>query len=150
MKNNKLSKAALQVLALAQDHRPDEAVLEADRALAEDPDDADVLVAKGNALDMLGEYERALTCYEQAIALDPAHLLAQFDRADHFAYVDRMPEARDRLTTLLDLIARTRSGEDPVAREVLDDVAFFAELYDLPDLETKVRQVRAALGIERP
>lgn len=150
MKDGKLSAAAQAVLRLAVDFRIDEAVRAADEALAVDPDDADVLVAKGNALDLAEEYGQALKCYKRALRIDPHHLPARFDYADHFWYVGRRKRAQEKFMELLDLIQRTEAGRDPVASDVLDDVAFLAGIDDFPELTTKVGRVRAALARKRP
>ncbi|MDR1171945.1 MAG: tetratricopeptide repeat protein [Bacteroidales bacterium] len=52
-----------------------------DRAVAKDPQNANLLFAKGKVLDELGEREKSLAAYDEAIAANPKYFEPYFNKA---------------------------------------------------------------------
>jgi protein O-GlcNAc transferase len=59
--------------ALAKLHRPQEALIDLDRALALKPDDSEALIVRGHVLKELSRYEESLANYDRALSLKPDH-----------------------------------------------------------------------------
>jgi Tfp pilus assembly protein PilF len=62
--------------------RSREALSDYDRALAFNPDDAEIFHNRGSALQWQGEYDAALASFDRAIALRPDYPNARFHRAE--------------------------------------------------------------------
>ena len=104
------------------------------RAPMRQPETADSLVTKAGGLVATGTNEAALTAYEEALRIDPGHLLALEGRANCFVRLNRRPEAFDAYRLLLTkdpgnleairAVARFQA-EDRRWRECLDTVDDF-------------------------
>jgi tetratricopeptide (TPR) repeat protein len=80
-------------LILAALKRPEEAIASYDRAIALDPDSADVRCNRANVLCDLGRLEEALAGYDDAIALDCDHFTAHNNRGSLLRELRRFEEA---------------------------------------------------------
>ena len=69
-------------LALGLSGKYHDAIDELSRAVEEEPDDVVAQTSLGVAFHRLGEEDRALSCYETALRLDPIHAEAHYFRAN--------------------------------------------------------------------
>lgn len=61
--------------------QPQKAIAAYGRSLSLRPDDPNVLTDQGVMYRKLGDFDKALECFNKAIALDPAHIIAQFNKS---------------------------------------------------------------------
>lgn len=100
-----------------------------ERAAELSPDNADVHYWLGNAAGALGQLDRAAACYQQALAIDPAHVKA----GEFHVRMRSLLESREHYRTALGLFEARRSGRaaNPdlnltlALRELLHSIALF-------------------------
>jgi tetratricopeptide (TPR) repeat protein len=126
-----------KMATLAGDHS--EALHLLDVLLRNRPDDVEALCLKGNALELFVLAERlngpmleeakyddrmleAKRCFETAISINPYHIYALRDFADHLKKMSHRDEALNLYDQVIDLLkARLAKGED-VEDELLDAI----------------------------
>lgn len=118
-------------LMLYRQHRPDEAIAELDRVLAEEPDNPGHANLKAAAFGRIGEFEGAITLYEQVLAQAPnqprvwlsfGHMLKTVGRLDEgiAAYrkaIDLMPTLGEAWWSLANLKTVKFSDADVAAMQ---------------------------------
>jgi Flp pilus assembly protein TadD len=62
-------------------HRHEEAIPDFHTAIAANPRDAEYHNSLGASLAVLGRTDEAVACYERALAIDPSHAWAHFNRS---------------------------------------------------------------------
>ena len=97
------------------------------QALADSPDDADVLNLLGFSYRKLGDVDQAFDYYQQALAIDPEHRGANEYLGELYLETGQLEKAQERL-------------------EVLDGACFFGCL-ELDELKEEIENYRAAKGI---
>ena len=80
--------------------RYDEAIACYDRALEMKPDDAIAWNNKGFSLSKLKRYDEAIACFERAIEIDGNDPFQQYNKVELFFYIDRWPEAFEKLAEI--------------------------------------------------
>jgi len=145
--------AAREVLRLALDLKPEgleRALRKADAALARNPDDVALWVAKGNVLDVAGRYAEGLACYRRALALDPRCLSARLDVANHYEWIDEPHRAESEYADLLDHILAHHAAIDAAVEEVFESIAVFCGQHGAGHLRDKTERVRRHLAEPGP
>jgi cytochrome c-type biogenesis protein CcmH/NrfG len=59
---------------------PEKAIAAYDKALALNPDNADVLTDQGVMYRKAGKFDKAIACFDKAIAVNPKHEIARFNK----------------------------------------------------------------------
>jgi len=59
---------------------PEKAIAAYDKALAINPDNADVLTDQGVMYRKVGKYDKAIQCFDKAVAVNPRHEIARFNK----------------------------------------------------------------------
>ena len=85
-----------------------EALASFDRALAIQPNDAEVLNNRANVLCALGRHADALVSYDRALAIMPDYAHALNNRANTLRALDRHEDAIEDLATFIEGTARLR------------------------------------------
>src|SRR5215469_5501667 len=89
--------------ALAAGQHYDEAIVAYDKALELAPEDAESLAGKGRVAELQDRDGDAIRYFERALASDPEYTFAARHRALALARLDRLEEAVDAYTRVLEL-----------------------------------------------
>ena len=87
-------------LELIDDKKFDQAIKELDEALADDPEDADLLNLVAYSHRQLKRYEVALNYYQKALAIDPEHRGANEYLGELYLSLGQLEKAMERLAVL--------------------------------------------------
>jgi tetratricopeptide (TPR) repeat protein len=108
---------------LIDDGKYQQAITELDKALKDEPDNADLLNLMAYSQRRLKHYDIALECYQKALQIDPRHRGANEYLGELYLQIGQLDKAEERL-------------------EVLDKECFFGcEEFD--DLEAAIADYRA-------
>ena len=107
---------------LIDDQKYQQAITELDKALKDEPDNADLLNLMAYSQRQLKQYDIALECYQKALQVDPRHRSANEYLGELYLQIGQLDKAEERL-------------------EVLDKECFFGcEEFD--DLEAAIADYR--------
>ena len=107
---------------LIDDQKYQQAITELDKALKDEPDNADLLNLMAYSQRQLKHYDIALECYQKALQIDPRHRGANEYLGELYLQIGQLDKAEERL-------------------EVLDKECFFGcEEFD--DLEAAIADYR--------
>jgi tetratricopeptide (TPR) repeat protein len=79
--------------AHAKRGNPRDAIFYFDKVLSVEPEHANALVYKGNALGKLGKYEDAITCYDKVLKIHPNHQMALINKGLALHYLKKYEQA---------------------------------------------------------
>ena len=85
---------------LIQDEKYEQAITELDKALKDDPDNADLLNLMAYSHRQLQHYEIALNYYQQALQIDPQHRGANEYLGELYLQIGQLDKAEERLEVL--------------------------------------------------
>ena len=85
---------------LIQDEKYEQAITELDKALKDDPDNADLLNLMAYSHRQLQHYEIALNYYQQALQIDPQHRGANEYLGELYLQIGQLDKAEGRLEVL--------------------------------------------------
>ncbi|MFQ5778292.1 MAG: tetratricopeptide repeat protein, partial [Terriglobia bacterium] len=97
-----------------------------EKATGADPENPDYVYWLGNAAGSLGQLDRALTCYQRAVEIDPQHT-----KANEFLVRTRgLLESREHYRTALRLLKEKQPPDHYLTlavRELLHSIGLFAD-----------------------
>ena len=96
----------------------DEAAVELEQALAQDPALSDAHFFLGLAHNHLDEPQQAADAYESALALEPGFASAHWNLALTYLELERFAEARDHFEIYLELNPEAASEVEPYLEEL--------------------------------
>jgi tetratricopeptide (TPR) repeat protein len=95
------------------EHDYEGALQRVEQILAENPDDIDALMFKGNILDLDHKHQEALRCYRYVLDIDPDNVAALIDMGDCYSWLDAYEQAIGFFDRALEFLRQGRFYLNP-------------------------------------